>query len=150
MTELDPQLNILPESARLYTSGLKVHLIGIGGVAMTALAGLLTEAGCLVTGSDAGLYPPMSEVLREMRVTVFEGYGPETLPEDCDLVVVGNVVTRKFPVLERLRDLGKPYLSLPQTLSELFLKYTRNLVVAGCHGKTTTTALAAKVWRAGG
>lgn len=150
MTELDPRLNVLPETARLSLSGLKVHLIGIGGVAMTALAGLLTESGCLVTGSDAGIYPPMSELLHEMRVVIFEGYGPETLPEDCDLVVVGNVVTRKFPVLERLRELEKPYLSMPQSMGEIFLRDTRNLVVTGCHGKTTTTALAAKIWRAGG
>jgi len=150
MTELDPRLNLLPPSTNMNFSGLKTHLIGIGGVAMTALAGLLTEAGCLVTGSDYGLYPPMSDLLRELRVTVFDGYGPETLPEDCELVVVGNVVTRQFPVLQRLRDLQKPYLSLPQALNKMFLNHTRNLVVAGCHGKTTTTAMATKIWRTGG
>ncbi len=147
MTELDPQLNHPPAKA---LNGdlecLKVHLIGIGGVAMAALAGLLSEAGCRVTGSDSGLYPPMSDMLREMRIDVAEGYGPETLPPDCDLVVIGNVVTRSFPVLERVRDLKKPYLSLPQTLETFFLNRTKNLVVAGCHGKTTTTALAAKIW----
>ena len=150
MTDLDPKLNFLPPEMRERLAGLRVHLIGVGGVAMTALAGLLTEAGARVTGSDRAkeLYPPMSDLLTEMRITVYDGYGPETLPRDCDLVVIGNVVSRDFPVLERLRELQKPYLSLPQTLGELFLDQTRNLVVAGCHGKTTTTALAAKIWAA--
>jgi UDP-N-acetylmuramate: L-alanyl-gamma-D-glutamyl-meso-diaminopimelate ligase len=145
MTELDPQLNTLPRGVFN-----KIHRIGIGGVAMTALAGLLIEAGYSVTGSDAGLYPPTSEILKELGVAAGVGYGPETLPPDCDLAVVGNVVTSSFPVLARLRELGKPYLSLPQTLKALFLNRTRNLVVAGCHGKTTTTALAAKIWETAG
>ena len=148
MTELDPQLNIFPDRGDL--KNLKVHLIGIGGVAMTALAGLLKEAGCRVSGSDAKLYPPMSDILRQMELSVSEGYGPETLPPDCDLVVVGNVVTRQFPVLEALKELKKPYLSLPQTLGALFLNRTKNLVVAGCHGKTSTTDICAKIWSEAG
>jgi len=145
MTELDPGLN-LAEFPAGPPSALKIHLLGIGGVGMAALAGLLTEAGYRVTGSDGPLYPPMSEVLAGLGLTVFSGYGLETLPPDSDLVVVGNVVTRSFPVLARLRELGRPYLSLPQALNFLFLRRTRNLVVAGCHGKTTTTALAAKLF----
>ena len=113
---------------------------------MTALAGLLLQAGCQVTGSDSGLYPPMSTLLEEMGIKVAQGYTPETLPADCDLVVVGNVVSCDFPVLARLKELGKHYLSLPQVLGEIFMAHTHNLVVAGCHGKTTTTALAAKIW----
>ena len=145
--ELDPELNLME-----FTAGppRKVHLLGIGGVAMTALAGLLTEAGCQVTGSDGPLYPPTSEIIEDLGLTVFSGYGPETLPPDSDLVVVGNVVTRAFPVLARLKELGRPYLSLPQTLDRLFLRQTRNLVVAGSHGKTTTTALAAKIFDTAG
>ncbi len=154
MTELDLQLNRPPASAPGQTAnelaGRRVHLVGIGGVAMTALAGLLTEAGARVTGSDQGLYPPMSDLLRDLGLEVREGYGPETLPADCDLAVIGNVVTRRFPVLERLREQKTPYLSLPQTLGRYFLKNTRNLVVAGCHGKTTTTALAAHIWKTAG
>ncbi|MDR1044630.1 MAG: Mur ligase domain-containing protein [Candidatus Adiutrix sp.] len=150
MTELDPRLNILPQGGRDGAGGLKVHLVGIAGVAMTALAGLLAEAGAEISGSDRGIYPPMSDILKEMRVDFREGYGPETLPEDCRLVVIGNVVTRHFPVLEKIRELKKPYLSLPQTLAALFLNKTRNLVVAGCHGKTSTTALCAKIWAAAG
>ncbi len=151
MTELDPKLNLAPPA---FTDGppsaCKIHLLGIGGVAMAALAGLLTEAGYRVTGSDGPVYPPMSEVLAGLGLPVFSGYGPETLPPDSDLVVVGNVVTRAFPVLARLKELGRPYLSLPQTLNRLCLDRTRNLVVAGSHGKTTTTALAAKIFEAAG
>ena len=151
VTELDPGLNLAPpEFTAGPPSACKIHLLGIGGVAMTALAGLLAGAGYRVTGSDGPLYPPMSEVLSGLGLTVFSGYGPETLPPDSDLVVVGNVVTRTFPVLARLKELGRPYLSLPQTLDRLFLNRTRNLVVAGCHGKTTTTALAAKIFDAAG
>ncbi|MDR3038759.1 MAG: Mur ligase domain-containing protein [Candidatus Adiutrix sp.] len=151
MTELDPGLNLAPPALLAGPpENFKIHLLGIGGVAMAALAGLLTEAGYRVSGSDGEIYPPMSEILAELGPTIFTGYGPETLPPDCDLAVVGNVVTRAFPVLARLRELGKPYLSLPQALAALFLNRTRNLVVAGCHGKTTTTALAAKVFEAAG
>ncbi len=149
MTEFDPRLNIFPDPGDNLSS-LKVHLIGIGGVAMTALAGLLKESGCEVSGSDANIYPPMSDLLNEMAVSLYDGYGPETLPPDCDLVVVGNVVTRQFPVLEKLKELKKPYLSLPQTLGALFLSQTRNLVVAGCHGKTSTTDICAKIWTEAG
>ncbi|MDR2725529.1 MAG: Mur ligase domain-containing protein [Candidatus Adiutrix sp.] len=145
--ELDPGLNHAE-----FTAGppLKIHLLGIGGVAMAALAGLLTEAGHLVTGSDGPLYPPTSEILDDLGLTVFSGYGPETLPPDSDLVVVGNVVTRAFPVLARLKELGRPYLSLPQALDRFWLDRTRNLVVAGSHGKTTTTALAARIFETAG
>jgi UDP-N-acetylmuramate: L-alanyl-gamma-D-glutamyl-meso-diaminopimelate ligase len=145
LTELDPGLNQIPQE---WAPPRKVHLLGIGGVGMAALAGLLTGAGYQVTGSDGPLYPPMSEVLADLGLAVLPGYGPETLPPDSDLVVVGNVVTRAFPVLARLRELGRPYLSLPQALSRLFLHRTRNLVVAGCHGKPTTTAMAAKLFDA--
>ena len=150
MSDLKPSLNFLPDSFSTSIAGRHIHLIGIGGVAMTALAGLLKEAGGIVTGSDAGVYPPMSELLKEMDINPASGYGPETLPDGTDLVIVGNVVTSKFPVLEKLNELRLPYLSLPQALGELFLNKSLNLVVAGCHGKTTTTALAAKIWETAG
>ncbi|MDR1922160.1 MAG: Mur ligase domain-containing protein [Candidatus Adiutrix sp.] len=151
MFELDPKLNKPPEAFfRKAPAETYVHLIGIGGVAMTALAGLLKDAGYQVSGSDAGLYPPMSDILKTLGARLFEGYGPETLPEECDLAVVGNVVTREFPVLARLKGLGLRYLSLPQTLNALFMNRSRNLVVAGCHGKTSATAMAAKIWATGG
>lgn len=151
MTELDPLLNTLPPAMEADPAGAGTHLIGIGGVAMAALAGLLKDAGCRVSGSDKNeVYPPVSDLLREAGLSYTRGDGPETLPGDFDLAVVGNVVTRNFPLLERLGELRKPYLSLPQTLGRMFLGRTRNLVVTGCHGKTTTTAMAAHLWNAAG
>ncbi|MDR2947116.1 MAG: Mur ligase domain-containing protein, partial [Candidatus Adiutrix sp.] len=121
MTELDPQLNRLPAALQKSPVGAKVHLAGIGGVAMAALAGLLLEAGAQVTGSDGDVYPPVSDLLRDMNISPAQGYGLETLPADCDLAVIGNVVTRQFPVLEALRERRVPYLSLPQALGQWFL-----------------------------
>lgn len=146
MTVLDSEMNICPSKIKQTPQDSSVHLVGIGGVAMAPLAGLLKEAGCQVTGSDGDIYPPVSDMLAEMGLNPAKGYGPETLPTESDLVVIGNVVTKNFPVLERLATLKKPYLSLPQTLGQIFLSETRNLVVAGCHGKTTTTAMAARIW----
>lgn len=150
MTELDPSLNLLPPAFESGLAGRRVHLIGIGGVAMTPLAGLLSDAGAIVSGSDGDLYPPMSTLLEGMGLKLYKGYGPDSLPGDCDLVVVGNVVTRAFPVLERLAALKKPYLSLPQALGRIFMKGGHNLVVAGCHGKTSTTAMCAHLWSQAG
>ncbi|MDR1086094.1 MAG: Mur ligase domain-containing protein [Deltaproteobacteria bacterium] len=137
--ELAKNLNRLPGKVNFQTH---FHLIGIGGVAMTALAGLLKQEGYKVTGSDENLYPPMKDILARLELTVCQGYGPETLPPDS-VAVVGNVVTRKFPVIETLMERGQYYVSLPQLMGELFLAETKNLVISGCHGKTTVTNLAA-------
>ncbi|MDR0355390.1 MAG: Mur ligase domain-containing protein, partial [Deltaproteobacteria bacterium] len=139
---LDPALNRLPRGFAL-GPGVHVHLIGVGGVAMASLAGLLSETGCLVTGSDLDIYPPASCMLGSIGLEPMRGYGPETLAGPPDLAVVGNVVTRAFPVLEELNRLKIPYLSLPQTLELFFLCDTCNLVVAGCHGKTSLTNMLA-------
>ncbi|MGL4208314.1 MAG: UDP-N-acetylmuramate--L-alanine ligase, partial [Candidatus Adiutrix sp.] len=145
---LEPTLNKLPDVfAQKPKKEIKVHLIGIGGVAMASLAGLLNDAGYMVSGSDTGLYPPMSTMLKQMNLDVFEGYGPESLPPNVDLVIIGNVVSSHFPVLKSIVQRAVPYLSLPQALNLLFMNKTQNLVVAGCHGKTTTTAMCAKLWQ---
>ncbi len=145
MTELDPQFNILPPKAFVDPHNFHIHLVGIGGVAMASLAGLLLDAGFKVTGSDGEIYEPMKGLLKELSISVTKGYEPETLPQNTDLVVIGNVVTREFPVLKAIAAGQTPYLSLPQCLEELFLNATNNLVVAGSHGKTTTTAMCAKL-----
>jgi len=134
---LDPALNRLPP--RLAS----VHLIGICGTAMGALAGMLKKRGLSVTGSDANVYPPMSDFLAELGIPVRQGFSPDNLAHDPDLVVVGNVVTRQNPEAASLAERRLSYLSLPQTLYHLFLKDKNPLVVAGTHGKTTTAALAA-------
>lgn len=124
---------------------MKLHLIGICGTGMGTLAGLLKEAGHDVRGSDEHVYPPMSTQLAAFGVPVFDGFRAENLDWRPDRVVVGNACRRDHvEVLEaQRRDL--PLTSFPAALDELFLAHRTSLVVAGTHGKTTTSALAATV-----
>ncbi|MDR1486643.1 MAG: ribonuclease III [Deltaproteobacteria bacterium] len=145
---LDPNFNRLPENFNL-GAGPHVHLLGIGGVAMACLAGLLVQAGCKVTGSDMEIYPPVSLLISSLNLRPSKGYGPESLEGVPDLVVVGNVVTRSFPVLEVVERRNLHYLSLPQTLNQLFLQKTKNVVVAGCHGKTSITNMTSLLFDGG-
>ncbi|MDR1609016.1 MAG: ribonuclease III [Deltaproteobacteria bacterium] len=140
--DLEPRLNAWPPN---FSKATHFHLLGVGGVGMTALAGLLKSQGYTVTGSDEAIFPPMSEVLKALDIPVRPGYGPDSLDHLPlnSIVVVGNVVTRKFEVIKALKEQGRFYLSLPQTLGKLFLSATQNIVVAGCHGKTTVTNLVA-------
>ncbi|MBW2053901.1 MAG: UDP-N-acetylmuramate:L-alanyl-gamma-D-glutamyl-meso-diaminopimelate ligase [Deltaproteobacteria bacterium] len=135
--ELDPSLNRLPEKIET------VHLIGICGTGMGALAGMLVEKGYTVFGSDTNVYPPMSDFLDRLGIQVMSGYRAENLDYKPDLVVVGNVVTRLNPEAADLAALGLNYLSFPQTLRMFFLEGKRPLVVTGTHGKTTVASLAA-------
>ena len=127
------------------TSVHRVHLIAISGVAMTSLAGMLKSRGFEVTGSDQNIYPPASTLLERLRVPVRLGYRPENLDPPPDLVVVGNVVSRTNPEVEALLARGIPYVSMPEAIRRFFLAGKRSLVVAGTHGKTTSTAMLACV-----
>ncbi len=122
-----------------------VHLIGIGGTGMAALAGLLHESGCRVTGSDTELYPPTSTLLESMGLTIHAGYDARNLRPVPDLVVVGNAVRRGNPEAEEVLDHRLRHVSMPQVLEERFLAGRHSIVVAGTHGKTTTTAMLAWV-----
>ncbi|CAN5146163.1 UDP-N-acetylmuramate:L-alanyl-gamma-D-glutamyl-meso-diaminopimelate ligase [soil metagenome] len=119
------------------------HLIGIGGTAMASLAGLLTEAGHRVTGSDENVYPPMSDRLREMGIDYARGYAPANLEPRPDVVVVGNAIMRGNPELETALRERLHYTSAAVVIKELFLRGRHSLAVAGTHGKTTTAALLA-------
>ncbi len=121
----------------------RVHLLGVGGVAMSGLAGLLQQAGVKITGSEgAPVYPPISRLLENLKIPVFIGYKPENLLNvNPDLVVVGNVIRADNPEVQILLERGIPYLSLPEALFHFFIRDKRSLVVAGTHGKTTTSAL---------
>lgn len=119
----------------------KVHMLGIGGTAMAALAAMLQEKGLEVRGSDQALYPPMSDFLASKAILVQEGFSPGNLDWNPDLVVVGNVVSRGNQELEALLDRRMPYRSFPEILRTWFLEGKRSLVVAGTHGKTTTASL---------
>jgi UDP-N-acetylmuramate: L-alanyl-gamma-D-glutamyl-meso-diaminopimelate ligase len=138
--QLDSQLNCAPEHIR------HIHLMGICGTAMAALAGMLKESGYVVSGSDQNVYPPMSDFLARSGIAVMQGYKPENLEPRPDLVVVGNVIRAIYPETQRLAELRIPYLSMPQALGHFFLHSAiKPLVVAGTHGKTTTSSLLATV-----
>lgn len=112
---------------------------------MATLAAMLKERGYRVTGSDQGVYPPMSDFLARAGIAVMQGYRADNLVPAPDLVIVGNAVSRTNPEVAALLETNIPYLSLPQALAQFFLEGKRPLVVAGTHGKTTSTALLAWV-----
>ena len=124
---------------------LHIHLIAIGGTGMAPLACLLQGEGHHVTGSDGPLYPPMSTLLETAGIRPGVGFDPARLEPAPDLVVVGNAVRRDNPEAVETERRGLPRLSMPEALARFFLAGRRPLVVAGTHGKTTTTALAAWV-----
>jgi len=135
--ELQASLNYLPASIR------HIHLMGICGTAVGALAGMLQAQGYQVTGSDQQVYPPMSDYLAGLGITINSGYRPENLTPRPDLVIVGNVITRHNPEAQALAELGIPYLSMPQALNRFFISGKESLVACGTHGKTTTSSLLA-------
>ncbi len=127
-----------------------IHLIGICGTAMASLAGMLQERGFRVTGSDAAAYPPMSTFLETLGISVAQPFAEENLNPRPDLVVVGNVLSRGNVELERVLDERIPFCSLPQILHDEFLVGKDVLVVAGTHGKTTTTSMLAWIFETAG
>jgi UDP-N-acetylmuramate: L-alanyl-gamma-D-glutamyl-meso-diaminopimelate ligase len=122
---------------------MRYHLIGICGTAMASLAGMLRAKGHEVRGSDQGVYPPMSTMLAELGIPVAEGYRPENLEPAPDMVIVGNAIPRGNPELEHVLDARIPYTSAAATIKEEFIRGRHSVVVAGTHGKTTTTSLVA-------
>src|SRR4029434_3150303 len=120
-----------------------IHLIAVCGTAMGTLAGMLKAKGFRVTGSDENVYPPMSDMLAKWQIPILPGFRAENLNSKPDLVIVGNAVSKTNPEVQALLESGIPYLSLPQALGEFFLKDKTSIVIAGTHGKTTTTSLAA-------
>jgi UDP-N-acetylmuramate: L-alanyl-gamma-D-glutamyl-meso-diaminopimelate ligase len=128
----------------------KFHFLGISGTAMGAVAVALGERGFTVTGSDENVYPPMSIFLEERGIALKEGFRPENIPNDVDVVVVGNAMKRGNPEVEAVLNRKLFYLSLPEVLKDYFLRGRHNLVVTGTHGKTTTTALLAWIMEKAG
>lgn len=127
-----------------------IHLLGIGGAAMAPVAGMLKERGFRVSGSDVNVYPPASTLLASLGIPWNEGYREENLRPAPDLAVVGNAISRGNPELERILDDKIPYCSMPQLLEKYFLPGRTSLVVAGTHGKTTTTAMLAWIFHIAG
>src|SRR6202171_72578 len=127
-----------------------IHLIGICGTAMASLAGMLQERGYPVTGSDAAAYPPMSTFLESLGIPVAQPFAEANLNPRPDLVVVGNALSRGNVELELVLDQRIPFSSLPQILHDEFLVGKEVLVVAGTHGKTTTTSMLAWIFETAG
>jgi UDP-N-acetylmuramate: L-alanyl-gamma-D-glutamyl-meso-diaminopimelate ligase len=118
-----------------------VHFVGICGTAMASAAAAMKEKGFAVTGSDQNIYPPMSTFLAAKQIEVMNGYAERNLAHKPDLVVIGNAISRGNPEAEFVLDHKLRYCSLPELLKEFFIRGKRSIVVAGTHGKTTTTAL---------
>ena len=134
---LDPAFNFAPAEVK------NVHIMGICGTGMAALAGMLKQSGVTVKGSDANVYPPMSDFLEQLGIEAASGYHPDNLTPTPDLVIVGNVITRTNKEAIALAELSIPYLSFPQALAHFFIGKKTSLVVSGTHGKTTTCSLLA-------
>jgi UDP-N-acetylmuramate: L-alanyl-gamma-D-glutamyl-meso-diaminopimelate ligase len=127
-----------------------IHLIGICGTAMASLAGMLKQRGFRVTGSDAAAYPPMSDFLASLGIPVAQPFDAHNLTPCPDLVVVGNAISRGNAELESVLDRRIPFCSLPQIVHDEFLRGKEVLVVAGTHGKTTTTSMLSWIFQEAG
>ncbi len=121
----------------------RIHLIGICGTGMASLAAMLQDRGYQVSGSDEGMYPPMSEFLAQKQIQLMQGYAPKNLHPEPDLIVVGNALSRGNPEIEHVLNSRMHFISLPEALKNFFLRGATPVVVAGTHGKTTTTAMIA-------
>lgn len=132
-------------------SAKDIYFIGICGTGVGALAGLLKAQGHNVRGSDTHAYPPMSDKLREWDIPVLEGFDAAHLDGKApDLVIIGNVVRANNPEAVVVRERGLAHMSMPQAIAEFGIADKHSIVIAGTHGKTTTTALAAHVLMSAG
>lgn len=137
-------------SRQTHFINMHYHLIGICGTAMASLAGMLQARGHKVTGSDQNVYPPMSTQLEALGIEIMQGYKAENTDSPRDITVVGNTIMRGNPELEEVLNRKLVYRSQAETVREEFIRGRRSLVVAGTHGKTTTTSIAAWIAEVGG
>lgn len=129
---------------------MRYYFLGIAGTAMASLAALLKLKGHRVWGTDQGVYPPMSDFLHQHRIKVYQGYDKRHLAEPFDLSVIGNALSRGNEEVEEILDSGKPFTSLPELIRDEFIRKYHPVVVAGTHGKTTTTALLSWIFETAG
>ncbi|MEM1091260.1 MAG: UDP-N-acetylmuramate:L-alanyl-gamma-D-glutamyl-meso-diaminopimelate ligase [Pseudomonadota bacterium] len=122
---------------------MKLHILGICGTFMGSLALLAREMGHHVSGSDQNVYPPMSTQLSDAGIELTSGWDPAGLPNDCDLVIIGNALSRGNPAVEHVLESGLRYCSGPQWLGDEVLRERKVIAVAGTHGKTTTACMVA-------
>ncbi|MCL5262720.1 MAG: Mur ligase domain-containing protein, partial [Acidobacteria bacterium] len=123
-----------------------IHLIGICGTAMASLAGLLQQKGHRITGSDQAAYPPMSELLHSLGISIMEPFSESNLQPHPDLVIVGNAISRGNVEVEYMLDRKLRFTSMAAVIQEEFLRGRSSLVIAGTHGKTTTTSMLAWIY----
>lgn len=129
---------------------MKLHILGICGTFMGGVAALARADGYEVSGSDENAHPPMSTQLESLGIRLSEGYDPAHIPDDVDLVVIGNALSRGNPSVEHVLSRAIPYTSGPRWLGEHYLRQRRVLAVAGTHGKTTTAAMLAWIFEHAG
>jgi len=129
---------------------VRAHFVGICGTAMATVAAMMKRRGIDVRGSDQDVYPPMSDFLAAEGIPTFSGYRADHITGDLDIVVVGNAISRGNVELEEVLDRKIRYCSLPEAIREHFLWGAKSIVIAGTHGKTTTTSLAGWVLTHGG
>ncbi len=124
---------------------MKYHIIAVSGTATATLASLLKEKGAALSGSDISFYPPMGELVKSLGIKLYEGFSSENIDRSLPLdgVIVGNFVPSSNPEAERAIELGLDLFSVPEALYHFAMKGKERIVVAGTHGKTTTTALLA-------
>jgi UDP-N-acetylmuramate: L-alanyl-gamma-D-glutamyl-meso-diaminopimelate ligase len=129
---------------------MRIHLIGVCGTAMATLAALLRHKGHDVRGSDQNIYPPMSDFLAAEGIRTLSGYRADHITSDLDLVIIGNAISRGNAELELVLERKIRYCSLPEAIRDQFLWGAYSIVLAGTHGKTTTTSLAGWLLTHGG
>ena len=122
-----------------------IYFMGICGTAMTPLASFFKKLGFQVSGSDSHIYPPMSEILKDSKIPV-SNYSKKNIKKSFKFVVVGNVIGKGHEEMKEVYKLGLPILSFPETLEQTVLKEKKNLVVAGTHGKSTSSSLLTHVF----
>ena len=121
----------------------RIHMIGVCGTGMASLAAMLKDSGYEVSGSDEGVYPPMSDFLAQNQIQVYQGYSAQNLQPEPDLVIIGNALSRGNPEVEQVLNDRLPFLSFPEALKHFFLRKKIPIVITGTHGKTTTTSILA-------
>lgn len=134
---IDPHKNFIPDTT------VTIHLIGACGTGMAALACMLKDLGFTVTGSDQKVYPPMSDLLARKKITVFDGFDKNNISYKPDLVIIGNAVTKDNPEVIETQERGLYFCSMPQAMNTFIGKGKKPILIAGTHGKTTTSSIIA-------
>lgn len=147
-TKSHPELRLINRIKADISNCKKIHIIGVCGTAMGTLAFMLRDSGFEVTGSDVSFWPPMGPLLKEKGVHILEGWSADHIAADTDLVVVGNACGPEHIEVVRAQELNKPLISMPELMGEYYVGDNTNqaggkesFVVAGTHGKTTTTGI---------